>query len=435
MLIAALGLAVGGRSWAGDVLTFRNGDRLEGELLEANASGLRWRADNAAQPIWFATNFLAEVHLAPRPPRTARQLHELVVELTSGDRLTGKIVALDPKMLTLHTWYAGRLQVQRPAVKRLAYRSPEATIIYSGPTGPRDWQSVQTGWTYRQGKLYSQRNRYCAIIKDVGLPDLASIEFDVAWRGQPYWSVAFYLSPDVQRGWSGYQLSWNNNYLSLSRNTQGNQRNLESNVALGDRRRTQARVMIRVHKPRKTIAVYLDGALVRQWTDPGEFAGTGRALLFQSQGQSEIRLGNILVAEWDGKPDAPAEASGVLPADLVRLRNGDKVSGDLHTIAGGEVQLTNSFAAVRIPLSKISAIEFSGPTGGPTNALPGEVRAVLLGGAQIFLTLEQLDRRALTGLTTFAGRVVVPLDALLRLRFPAYAGMTEEDEWPTSAPQ
>ncbi|MCG3147253.1 MAG: hypothetical protein PCFJNLEI_00692 [Verrucomicrobiae bacterium] len=408
---------------AGDTLKFLNGDRLDGALLNATATGLRWQTPAATQPIVFESTNVAELLLAPRPPRTSRQLHGQLVELTNGDKLAGDIVALDAQTLTLQTWYAGKLRLSRSALKRLESRSLLPSVVYAGPTGPTDWKALQPGWTYKQGRYYSQRNRYSVITKDVGLPAVASIEFDIAWRGQPYWSVGFYTAANQ----SGYLLTCNGNYLQLHRNVAGNQRNLEGNIQWGEQRpRTKARVAIRVNKPKKTIAVFVDNVLLKQWTDPGEFAGQGTALHFQSQGQADLRLANILVSEWDGKLDTPSDSTHAPAEDLVRLVNGDKVSGVLTAITGGEALLTNSFAAVKIPLPKIVAIEFAKST--PAARVPSSVRADFPDGTQLTLTLEQFDDKNLTGTTDFCGRVVLPADTFTRLRFqPTETGT--DDDW------
>ena len=98
----------------------------------------------------------------------------------------GDVVALNEQTLTLNTWYAGPLPLKRAAIKRVESRATSPAVIYAGPTGSSDWKTLQAGWTYKQGKLYCARGRYSTIGKDVGLPDMASIEFDIAWRGQPY---------------------------------------------------------------------------------------------------------------------------------------------------------------------------------------------------------------------------------------------------------
>ncbi|MEI6084340.1 MAG: hypothetical protein WCS70_08570 [Verrucomicrobiota bacterium] len=411
---------------AGDTLKFRNGDRLQGALLSATATGLRWQADGAPAPILFEATNLAELQLAPRPPTNARQLHGWLVELTNGDQLTGDIVALDDQTLTLTTWYAGQLRLQRTMIKRLECRALAPVVIYSGPTGPSDWKSSSAGWTYKQGKLYSRRGQSGVISKEVGLPAVANIEFDIAWRGQPYWAVGFYNAA----GLNGYQLSCNGNYLYLNRN---NQRNLEGNVQIAERgQRTKAHVTLRVNKPKKTIAVYFDNVLVKQWTDTTEFDGKGTALSFQSQGQADLRLANIVVSEWDGKLDSDPAPTRAPSEDLVRLSNGDKVSGALRSMTGREAGLTNSFAAVKIPLTKIAAIDFAGSTAATARRQATDVRAYFPDGTQFTLALEQLDEKAFAGTTENCGRVNLPIDTFTRLRFNVSdksAASPEEDDW------
>ena len=417
---------------AGDTLKFRNGDRLQGSLLSATATDLRWQADGAPVPIQFEPTQLAELQLAPRPPRTARQWHGWAIELTNGDKLAGDIVTLDDQTLTLQTWYAGKLVLKRGAVKRIESRAQLPTVIYSGPTGASDWKSVQPGWTYKRGKLECRQGQYSLSVNDVGFPDRASIEFDIAWRGQPYWAVGFYAAPGFQSGLTGYQLTCSGNSLYLQRTDGGNQRNLDGNVQVAEPNlQTKAHYTIRVNKSKKTIAVSIDGVLVKQWTDAEEFAGKGTALYFQSQGQSDLRLANILVTEWDGRLDSEPAARAPTE-DLVRLRNGDKVSGVIRAITGGAVTLTNSFAAVKIPLPTISVIDLAGPPALTARRQVADVRVFFPDRTQFTLALEQLDDKTLTGTTENSGRVTLPLDALTRLRFhidDPVADSDEDEDW------
>lgn len=422
-------------AWADDLLKFRNRDILHGSVTGATATSLRWQSPAASEPIQFAAGNLAELHLAPRPPKTSRQLHPFLVELTNGDQLTGDITALDEQSLTLHTWYSGKLSLPRAMIKRLSARATTPGIIYTGPTGLAEWRLNQPGWTFQRGKLYSTRGRYATIGKNVELPDVASIEFDIAWRGQASWIVSFY-GTDASGVGGAYQLYYSSNYLRLRRSTPGSQRDLGGSTQVPQlNSRSQTRVTIRVNKPQKTIAVSFDNELIKQWTDPDDFAGKGGALIFQSQGQGDLSIANILVAEWDGKLETSSTAP-TAPAteELLHLANGDKVSGALLSITGAEATVTNSFAALKIALPKISSIEFRTAQAAVARRQETDVRAFFPDGAQLTVALQQLDDKGLAGTTENCGRVVLPLDTFTRLRFHLYdksIDLEPDDNWPT----
>jgi hypothetical protein len=437
ILLAGVTATVSG--FGQDVLRFRNGNQLTGRWLDATAAtGLRWQTPGAAQPILFDFVNLHELQLAPRPPSCSRGLHPTIVELTNGDQLTGEVVGLTERVLTLETWYAGRLALQRAMVRRVVWRDALPDVIYAGPTGLADWKvgNQPNTWTYRQGKFYSQPGRYGSIGRDVGLPDVARIDFEVAWRGQPQWNVGFYCVDPVNINAGGYNLNYSGNYISMNRADQGRSRNLESGQSLSGRpARPTVRVSLRVHKLRKTIAVFFDEVLVKQWTDPQAFAGAGRCLIFTTQGQCQLRIGNLRVRHWDGRLDEAAPA-GSETEDILLLANHDKVSGQIRTMAGGEVALLTPYADVKVPVARLAGIQFANGTRATARRESADVRGFLPDSTRITLALEKVDATTLTGASENFSRITLPLDALTRVQFRVHEKPPEsEEDWGAAAPE
>lgn len=433
-----LGIVPAALAGDGDWLRFRNGDGLHGALLRAEtATGLQFRSQEALQPATFEWTNLAEVHLAPRPPQTARNLHRFIVQLTNGDRLAGDLAGLDETTLTLNTWYAGPLKLKRTMVKQLEARDAVAEAIYTGPTGANDWQSIdnRNAWTFRKGALYSQPNQYGTVGRDVGLTDMSSLEFDVAWRGQVYWNIGLGYSNLRNPNMGGYMLSCSGNSFNLMRMSAGNSRSIGGGQTLNDRTpRTKMHLTIRIHRPKKQILVYLDKVLVKQWTDTDDFAGKGGGVTFQSQGQGQIRISNISVTSWDGKLDDDSGATASSAEDLLRVTNGDKVSGNLRALAGNELALSTSFAEVKIPLERVSTILFAGKAAETPRRQTADITALFADSSRFTVTLEKLDDKGLTGNTEVCGRVTLPIDTFTRLRFNVYTpvALEDDDDWPKS---
>lgn len=429
----------------GDVLKFRNGDSLHGTVMTVvPGTGLRWRRSDVKEPVGFDLANVVELQLSARPPRTSRTAHHTVIELTNGDRLAGDIVSLNDKVLVLNTWYAGTLSVKRPMIQRITFgasSNPEAVFI--GPTGLDGWtqEGNRGAWSYKKGALYGRQNG--SVARDVKLPDVANIEFDVAWLGQLSMQFAFYID-DLRQLYNagGYMMQFNysNVYLQRSRPQRGfNQ--LGTNVDVPDfQRKTKGHISVRVNKPKKTIALFVNGNLVKQWTDPGEFAGKGTGIMFFAQGQGQLRVSNISVTSWDGKldTDAVATAASAPVEDLVRFANNDKVSGNLTGIANNEIAFATSFAGMKIPLERVAQIELAGQKAEQARRQANDARAYFLDGSRFTLALEKLDDQSLVGTSENCGRVTSSLDAFRRVQFHIYEERADtggdDDDWGGATP-
>ena len=419
----------------GDLLKFRNGDLLHGMVMTVVPdAGIRWRYPDVKEPIAFDMANAVELQLSPRPPRTSRAQHHSIVELTNGDQLAGDIVTLNDKALVLNTWYAGSLQIKRPMIQRIMFTTSGPEAVYIGPTGLDGWiqEGNRNAWSYKRGAFYGQSNG--SIARDVKLPDVANMEFDLAWRGQLYFQFALYID-DLRQLYNagGYVLQFNsaNVYLQRSRPQHGFN-NIGNNVEVPDfQRKTKAHISVRANKPKKTIALFADGNMVKQWTDPGEFAGKGTGILFFSQGQGQLRITNISVTGWDGKLDADV-APTATQEDLVRFANNDKVSGTLGGIANNEITFATSFATMKIPLERVQQIEMASQKSEKARRQAADVRASFLDGSRFTLALDKLDDQNLAGSSENCGRVTCTLDAFRRVQFHIYEQHSEtadDDDW------
>jgi len=415
-----------------DVLKFRNGDLLHGSVLGATpAGGFRWRRSDVKEPIVFNLDNVGDVMLTGRVKASTG--HRAIAELTNGDALAGDLTALDDKTLTLKTWYAGTLSIKRSMLQRLAFVSEVADAAYTGPNSIDEWKTDgnRNAWTFRKGALYGIGGG--TIGRDVKLPDVANIEFDLAWRGQLYCNVGFGFD-DVRQIYNsgGYmvQMSYTQVYLQRYRPRSGNS-NMGSNVEMQElQRKTKLHVSIRINKPKKMIALFFDGNLVKQWTESDDWAAKGTGLVLLSQGQGQTRISGISVTSWDGRLDGDASASAK-DADLLRLNNGDKVSGMVKSIANGQVALAASFAEMNVPLERIVAVEFASAKSERSRRNAADIQAFFPDGRRVTFALEKLDEQNLSGMSETCGRITAALGAFRRVQFHIYEKREDsgDDEW------
>jgi hypothetical protein len=95
--------------------------------------------------------------------------------------------------------------------------------------------------------------------------------------------------------------------------------------------------------------------------DPApDYAGKGSGFGFVVQNEeSPVKISDIIVAEWNGMPDA-ARSLQVDDQDIVLLANGtDRFSGKIDAFQDGKVLLDGKYGFFRFELDDIAEIRFA----------------------------------------------------------------------------
>jgi hypothetical protein len=149
-------------------------------------------------------------------------------------------------------------------------------------------------------------------------------------------------------------------------------------------------VDLRLSKESHQVALFLDGALIKDWIDPSGFAGQGTGIRFvnNSTGSAAVKMSNLRVSKWNGVLE---DASSEIPDpahDVVFLESGAKISGAVESIADGKISLLTVGGTTNVPLTAASAIEFAHFLGERPPAAAVNTRATFVqGGAVTFQLL------------------------------------------------
>jgi hypothetical protein len=423
-----------------DCLSFRDGDVLYGKLLEIQSgSVIRWQHADASEPIDFKPENVAQIDFSPRPLAAGRTDYSCKLWLANGDALAGNLVACEGDALTLDTWYAGKLKIPRRALQTLAF-NPRSPVVFEGLTSLDGWTQGnavkgiigESGqWSYRNGAFYA--DKAASIARDVKLPDRAQIQFDLAWRGPLNLAVALYtdsLQPilltekESAPDFGGfYSLRFANTlFVTLTPI-----RKKDPLKALGDpliiqslTQKERVHVDLRLSKADHQVALFLDGAIIKDWIDPGGFAGQGTGVRFVNNSPGgAVKMHNFRVSKWNGVlDDASAEAPD--PShDVVFLESGAKVSGAVVSIADGQISLLTTGGATNIPLAGASAIEFARFQGRPPPAAVVNTHATFVQGGAVTFELLSWRPEGVEGSSPDFGKVTFDPAAFGRLQFLA----------------
>ena len=365
-----------------ETLRFRNGDSLRGHLISIDPqNGITWRRRGVKPDLHIQPDEVLRVTIQPGQPLT-HKLHRSRVLFTNGDQLAGDVIAMNDQVLTLKTSYAGTLKIKRPALRVIHPGETTGKIIYEGPADPKGWvnntnapipdrqkaPASSVHWSYHQGGFDSKGSSAILARNFPDLPDRAKLDFDVNWTS----SLSLYINlhTDTFVGYSSgntYSLRLNQTSAMLYKYESAPNRRTSARVGNSKNYRIdsanarQARISIRIDKPRHTIALVINHRLIAQWTDNGPFAGKGNGIMFTSRTSSPMRLHAIRFSNWDGALPATTTATFADDHDHLRLINNDTFSGQLHAISEGKATFTSAFSKkLPIPLSRISTITLTG---------------------------------------------------------------------------
>lgn len=421
-----------------DVLQFVNGDVLHGDLLSVGVATNRvaWRHRGVAPSIEFDQSGISEIRLAPRST-DARRPSKGLVWLTNGDQLEGEVVSLDGTNLVLDTWYAGRMTIRRPMVARIAPQQTSSAVLYEGPKSLDEWSARggirNKSWEFRNGGLYPIVPVPLGRVIE-NMPDAVRIDFDVTWRSRnPYFSFWFFhTNPDEPQGDAYYMTIMSGRRVELNRmrSNSGSQNLGSADIAQASDESVagKGRFTILADRSKGTIALLIDGTFVREWKDSKDFKAGGKALTFMPQSQRDLRFSNIRVSAWNGQVPQKNETAVAKDEDTVMLLNGDSLSGQILGVAAAQVKMKTSYAALDIPVERVSELALAPNTAARARRRNGDVRAHFADGGTVTLTLARLEGGRLTGTSENWGEIQLPMSAFLTLEMNIYQEKQSREE-------
>jgi hypothetical protein len=425
---------------AGDCLSFRDGDSLYGKLLEIQPGNLiRWQHPDATAPIDFKLDSVAQIDFAPRPSAAGGAGSSCKLLLANGDMLAGKLVGCDRDAMTLETWYAGPLKIPRRALQTLAL-NPLTPVVFDGLAGLDGWTQgnavkgliTESGqWTYRNGAFYS--DKAASIARDLKLPDQSRIQFDMVWRGPLSMAIALYtdslqpiLLSDKENGpdFGGF---YSLRFLSTVFVSLTPIRKKGPLLPLGEpliiqslTSKDRMHVDLRASKADRRVALFLDGALIKDWIDPGGFAGEGTGVRFvNNQAGSAVKISNLRVTQWNGAMDGASTEAPDPAHDVVSLESGGKVSGAVVAIANGQISMLTTAGATNVPLASASAVDFAPFQGQAPPPAARNAHATFVQGGSVTFELLSWRTNGVAGLSPDLGKVTFDPAAFDRLQFLA----------------
>mgnify|MGYP003575036949 CR=1 FL=1 len=420
-----------------DSILFRNGDMLYGALQSIDReNGISWHRPDAIIPFTFSTEMVSQLEFAGLDramPSASSNLCQ--IQLVNGDEFQAGLIAYDGETLTVETWFGGTLQFPKNTVALIAPLGMPKPRLFAGPVGVEGWTMgkinvgalVDTGqWVYQDGAFFALKS--ASIARDLDLPDTASIQFKLEWRGFFHIAIALYtqhLHPinlankETEPEFGGfYSLQLNPFSANLLPVKQHEPLRYLGQASLQALAQTNAaNIDIRVSKSKKLIALLINGVLIRQWVDE-DFAGSGTAVRFVHQGQGAVKLSDIRVTGWDGQFEEPISLTPNKSQDLARLKNGDRVIGTVQQIRDGKMTIQASNTTLDIPITRVKQVEIASDSPAIPKITPQTVRAFFNSGlGSLTFDLDKWTEEELGATSKNFGTATFKPDAFSRILF------------------
>ena len=408
-----------------------NGDVISGRFVKFDPeAGLIWEAANIKPALQINPAGIDRVTFKGQAPAKASQSRIL---LHSGNELTGQLEFADAAKVMVNSWYAGRLEFKRSAIKAvIPGKGGSGRVTFNGPTASDDWvfgtaknaggkkgflipqgprpipgnlpkKNVPSGKFQFKANSFESTGSGAMVGRKVEFPDKSITEFDLDWatptgRASAYFNVNVnFFSDNLKSGSNGnsYSLKLSQTGANLSRHEMQDGEPVSGRLGSNARVNltgigSRARFSFRVDQKKRTFMLLINGQKIANWKDKERFAGKGSGLVFTSRSTYPIRISNISIREWDGTlPASFKDALGSPKEDLLRLANDDIMSGSVIGIQKNAIKIKTSFAEVDIPLDRVGLIQFANKNAVAKEKLPkGMVSARLKGHGSLTFRLK-----------------------------------------------
>ncbi len=427
--------AVASRNAGQDILRLENGDQLAGRLVSASpADGIAWQRGSSMPASRFQYEAVATIDLDSAERSLEPSWSRSLLRMSNGDQLTGRLVEITETDAAFESWYGGVLRLPRDRWQWIVFEDIPEEPLFSGSVGLEGWTvgdvsmaRVQSGdWVYHENAFYA--TKAASIARNLDLPDRSQIEFDLHWKGTLNLAFALYsdyLHPvslankDTEPDFGGfYSLQLNSYFANVLMVKQGIPLQYLGQVQTpAFAKKRKAHIDIRVNKAADSIALLVDGELIKQWVDKTGFAGEGTGVRMVHQGQGAIRFANFRVLPWNGQFDEAPSVRSTAKEDLVTLRNGDKLIGDVLTVQSDTIRMSLIGGETDMPLQEVKKIEFAGVADLKPKALSytNRVSGRFSGAGSIDVDAQAIENNRLTGFSPNFGPVDLDLRAFDRL--------------------
>ncbi|MEN8695519.1 MAG: hypothetical protein ACN4GG_09675 [Akkermansiaceae bacterium] len=417
-------------AFAGDIVALKNGDYFTGKISGLSDGLIQLVSPHSETPLQIVSDELKELTFAPVLASDTPK-HRHLVNLRNGDSIPGDVTALDGKAVTLHTWFAGDLVIQRALIESVFFEAAPQRLVYKGPDEITEWQQ-DSGWSWDDHTYRASGSGNLS--RDLQLSEDFIVSFDLSWRNTP--SFRFHFCTDAQTGddnSDGYYLELTSQGFALNRVIPDGGNGKAATQRLGgpitranEFKMNKVRVEIRVSRSQKTIYFYLNGDYAGQYSDPNPTAPRGTNIIFNSRSSTsrQYTIDAIEIREWDSVTRRLNREKQVEDeADTLATDEGDLFTGVIHSrqVKDGrpfyQMKISLSERPFLIPEDRCSVLYFT--KGEPTDPQQSPYQLSLITGGTLSLSEISLGDKSMSAKHPWLGELILDRRVLRDMKTPA----------------
>lgn len=411
-----------GRRGPDGLLQFLDGSLLHGRLeaIQTN-QGITWNYRAARQALIFLPTNIATIRFEQAEPAASNFQPNSRFHFQNGDEIIGNLIALEKDNATIESWFGGKLIASRSSIDAILFSAKGYKLLYEGPTGIDGWRMGRNprSWEYKDGAFVA--NGADLLGRDFGLNGSSTLEFDLSWTGPFNLTITLYAQviDRFDYSTSAYQIYLGTGLISVQRVQAGAGAFMLGQTQIPSMlRKNRAHFEIRCNKDDATISLFVDNQFIQRWRDSAGFVAKGGGIVFYSQVEPRaLKLGNIRVAEWEGKFEPETLTNAPPNSDVVFLANRDRVVGEFQKVEDGKISIKTKQTNLDIPLSRVTQIRFAEKKNSEAPPRPWDVRASFPGGESVAFELVKWDLDGVTGKSPIFGAVNFKPRSIRQLQF------------------
>ena len=369
-IVATAGLARGDDPPpSSPVLNLADGGFAPGEPADsADSDRLGWRSPAFVEPFDFSIGSVNAVHW-PVPASPPRPTGAYGFELAGGDILHGELAGLDDHEAVIDVPGAGRLHVDRSAIRRIDRWRDRADLIYSGPNGLDGWKTAEPkgAWREESGQPLTTLDG-ASLRGDFGLPIRAVVEFEISWKAKPDFAFALGVNPsgdDPQSSSRAFRFEVWEGHLVALRETR-----TEADVAaVQDVPSGSGRAHLQVfldQEAGRMLVTSSGGEPLADLTVTGPDTKPAPGLQLVNL-KGDVRLERLRISRWSGDPPRAARADQA----RIHLADGSILYGQItgFDAEAKEFLVQGEDGDSRVAEGKISSVVLAAPKNEPERSV------------------------------------------------------------------
>lgn len=345
-----------------DRITLKGGDAFNGQLLAISAEkdGVVWAHKYTKTDIRFDRKSPTRIDF--RKDDTVEIKPSGTIQLINGDVLRGAVESITATDIAVALSGGAKVTVPRDQVFSVSPFQKEGPSLFSAATAKKeDWQNPRDRWTYEEGIMTTATSDSKLGAKFPNKSKYLSFHFGVKMNPSTYFNWYIFTDNVNSTSATSYYLQFNRNNISVYRNDRNRGSKHITYVQNLPAMKGEKPIPfdLYVDKPNKQFHLFVNGKLAQSWTDNhGEFL-EGEHFMFYNSNSSAVEIHDFKISRWNGTLPKTASEHAEAKIDTLILVNGDRFTGEIHTVENGKVSMTTSWAEVSVSLGRVRTANFA----------------------------------------------------------------------------